>query len=59
MPLDQSTNKQSARVWSERLNDWIEISNIQAKEAVDELLLTGVGTRMLVPDWDTPNTVKD
>lgn len=44
-------NAQGASVWSKRLGREIFIAADTA-EPVDELLRTGVGTRMLVPDWD-------
>ena len=39
-------------VWSARLERYVPAQANPGAEAVDELLLTGVGTRMLVPDWD-------
>lgn len=44
----------SFRAWSKRTNSWVEVSASKGGEGVDELLRTGVGTRMLVPDWDQP-----
>jgi hypothetical protein len=48
------------QVWSERLGKNIEVDTQQNSNCVDELLRTGVGTRMLVPDWDpeSKNKVK-
>lgn len=40
-----------AMVWSKRLEKLVPVNSV-SQEAVDELLRTGAGTRMLVPDYD-------